>query len=135
MQKVEVEMIVKYILDHPSTLMWYRSYLRKKYRRPFFSEAYSYDFKQKGVPVDINHDHEVMVLVPLYTIYGIRGADVIFTTPDQIQWADGDIAYFGNWRFYGKFAWAVALKKKHPLKRYVVAEMKKEAELYGSGKS
>jgi len=85
-------------------------------------------FKQKGVPVDVNHDHEVMVLIPLYTTYGIRGADVILTTPDKIQWADGDIAYFGNWRFYGKWAWSVALNKKHPLRRYVLREIEKEEE-------
>jgi len=128
-------MIVKYILDHPTTLMWYRWYLKKKYRRPFFSEAYSYDFKQKGVPVDVNRDKDVMILIPLYTTYGVRGSDIIFTPFDKIQWVDGDIAYFGNWRFYGKWAWSVALNKKHPLRRYVLGEIKKEEEIRGSRKS
>jgi len=50
MSKVEVEMIIKYILDHPTTLMWYRWYLKKKYHRPFFSEAYSYNFQTEGRP-------------------------------------------------------------------------------------
>ena len=133
MSKVEVEMIVKYILDHPSTLMWYRWYLNKRYHRPFFSESYSFDFRQKGVPVDVDREKEVMVLVPLYTMYGVRGSDIIFIPFDKIRWTDGDIAFFGNWRFYGKFAWAVATKRRHPLKTFVIHEMEKEAKIRGSG--
>jgi len=134
MQKVETEVIVKYILDHPSVFLWYRFYLRKKYSLPFFSIAYSTDLKQKGVPVDITRDGEVVVLVPVYTQYGVRGSEILTTTPDKIMWNDDDFAFFGNWRFYGKFAWMVSLNRKHPLRRYALGEMRKEERMH-AGKS
>jgi len=130
MQKIENEEIVKYILDHPSTLLWYRWHLRKKHNLPFFSMSYSEDLKQKGVPVDLSRDKEVIVLVPIYTLYGVGGAEVLTTTPDKIVWIDDDFAFYGNWKFYGKFAWMVSLNKKHPLRRYALGEMRKEAGMY-----
>ena len=130
MPKVENEEIVKYILDHPSVFLWYRWYLRQKHHLPFFTLTYSEDLKQKGVPVDFStRNGEVVVLVPIYTPYGIGGADILTTTPEKIQWSDGDFAYFGNWKFYGKFAWMVALDRKHPLRRYALGKMKKEERI------
>ena len=134
MSKVETEEIVKYILDHPSTFLWYRWYLRRKHHLPFFSLVYSEDLRQKGVPVDINQDREVVVLVPIYTPYGVGGAEIMLTTPDKVMWADEDFAFFGNWKFYGKFAWMVSLNRKHPLRRYALSEMQKEMRMH-AGKS
>ena len=130
MQKVEPEEIVKYILDHPSVFMWYRWYLRQKYHLPYFTMSYSHDLRQKGVPVDFStRDGVVIVLVPIYAPYGVGGGDILTATPESIVWTDGDIAYFGNWKFYGKFAWMVALNRKHPLRRYALTEMEKEARI------
>jgi hypothetical protein len=135
MQKVEVEQIVRYIIEHPSTLLWYRWYLKKRHNLPFFTLSYSADLKQKGVPVDMTRDKEVVVLVPVYTPYGVGGANILTTTPEAIMWSDGDFAFWGNWKFYGRFAWMASLNRKHPLRRYVLGEMKREEKLHGTGKA
>jgi len=128
-QKIRPEMIVKYILDHPETIVWYKEYLTGKTGKPFFTEVYSKDFAERGVAVDvvtINWDKKVMILVPVKTPLGIRGAEVVVTSHKNVLWFGGDIPYFGNWAFYGKWAWYVSLHGRHPLHRYVMKKLKGE---------
>ena len=135
MQKVAADLIAKYILDHPTSLLWYRFYLKKKHNLPFFTLTYSYDLRQKGVPVDMTRDGDVILLIPVYTPYGVSGSDIRITVPQQVSWYDGDFAFWGNWKFYSRFAWMVAINRKHPLRKYVISEIKKEEKIRGSGKT
>jgi len=128
MQKIGSEEVVRYILDHPETIIWYREFLAGKTGKPFFTEVYSRDFAEKGVAVDlvtVNWSRKVMILVPLKTSLGIRGSEVVITGPKRVIWMGGDFAYLGNWRFYGKWAWYVALTPRHPLNRYVKAKIRR----------
>ncbi len=131
MQKTSPEEIVRYILDHPETIIWYREYITAKTGRPFFTEVYSKDFAEKGVAVDlvtVNWNKKVMVLIPLRTSLGIRGSEVVVADPKRVIWMGGDFAYLGNWTFYAKWAWYVALTRRHPLNKYVRKKMTEEDE-------
>jgi len=130
MQKIRPEEIVRYILDHPDIIIWYREYLNIKTGRPFFTEVYSKDLAQKGVAVDlvaINWSKKVMILIPVKTYLGVRGSEVIVTDPKRVMWFGGDFPYYGNWLFYGKWAWYVALSPRHPLNKYVKKKMREES--------
>ena len=130
MQKIGPEEIVRYILDHPETIIWYREYITAKTGKPFFTEVYSKDFAQKGVAVDlvtVNWAKRVMILIPLRTYLGVRGAEVIVTDPKRVMWFGGDFPYLGNWTFYAKWAWYVALTPRHPLNKYVKKKIKEES--------
>jgi hypothetical protein len=127
MQKIGSEEIVRYILDHPYVIIWYKEYITAKTGKPFFTEVFSRDFAEKGVAVDlvtINWSRKVMILVPLRTSLGIRGSEVVLTDPKRVMWMGGDFPFLGNWRFYAKWVWYVALTPRHPLNRYVKAKIK-----------
>jgi len=127
MQEVGPEEVVRYILDHPSVIIWYKEYITGKTGKPFFTEVFSKDFAEKGVAVDlvtVNWSRRVMILVPLKTSLGIRGSDVVLANPKRVLWFGGDFAYLGNWRFYAKWVWYVALTARHPLNKYVKGKIR-----------
>ncbi|ASO67405.1 hypothetical protein c131 [Metallosphaera turreted icosahedral virus] len=129
MQKIGPEEVVRYILDHPATIIWYKEYITGKTGKPFFTEVYSKDFAEKGVAVDlvtVNWSRKIMILVPVKTSLGIRGSEVVLTDPRRVLWMGGDIPFLGNWMFYAKWAWYVAQTPRHPLNKYVRKKMREE---------
>lgn len=129
MPKNDSDVVLKYVLDHPEVMVWYKEYLTGKTGRPFFTEVFSRDFAEKGVAVDlvtVNWSKKIMILVPIKTNLGVRGSEVIVTDPKRVVWMGGDFPYLGNWMFYAKWAWYVALTPRHPLHKYVKAKIKGE---------